>query len=227
MSTWNGKMRVAVAFVLIFVVGSIPVMSAGAQPNRGLYYGVFGGLGDGSMRSADGTIELNPSGSVLGARVGFDKKLNAWLVGVEGDFAYSGLKGTERITISGFETAFDSDHDFIGTLRARLGKPVGQALVFATGGLAISRSEGVVAVRDMNNRQVGKTATDVADHFGIAFGAGVEVPITGRISFSGELMRVDFNKEVMSFDIGVHSTPMKEEANFDTNLIRLGLTIRR
>ena len=227
MLSFSSQYRVLAAAVTLGMFSSMPIQSVHAQTADGVYYGAFGGIGAGSMRSHDGLVELNPVGSVIGGRIGYSKKVNSWYVAGEADFALSSLEGTERVTISGYETAFDSDHDYLGTLRARLGRQLGQGLVFVTGGIALSESEGIVSVRGPDNQQIGTTAKDVSDHLGFTIGAGLELPITKRISFTGEIMRVDFKKEELTFDIGVHAEPMREEAHFDANIIRIGFNIRR
>ena len=120
MLSLSSQYRVLAAAAAFSMLSIVPLRSAHAQTSDGVYYGAFGGLGVGSMRSHDGLVELNPSGSVIGGRLGYAKKINSWYIAGEADFALSSLEGTERVTISGYETAFDSDHDFVGTLRARL-----------------------------------------------------------------------------------------------------------
>lgn len=200
--------------------------NAQVQERSGLYGGVIAGLAKGSLRSNDGTIELNPAGHIYGLRVGFNKAKGAWLVGVEADIAQTQIDGIERFAAGGYETTFESDHAYLSTLRARIGHNLGSAVIYHTLGVAFADTKATVGVKGPDNSQIGNTARDEAGHVGFAFGAGLELPINKRVSLTSEWLNVDFPKEEMTFDIGIHPEPMREHAHFDFNSIRTGISIK-
>lgn len=216
---------VSVALVCFSVV--LFSSSASAQnQDSGLYVGVVTGLGEGSLSSADDVIETAPGGHILGGRLGVNKVIRAWFVGAEADLVQSRIDGKESITNGGFETAFDADHSMLTTLRARIGRDLGRAVIYGTGGLAVARVTASVSVTDPTGARLGNQAVDNATHAGWALGAGLELPISRRVSFTGEYLRVDFPAESMTFDIGIHAQPMVEDAHFDMNVLRVGVNIR-
>jgi opacity protein-like surface antigen len=208
--------------VLLFLASPAYAQNA---PLGGLYVGAVWGLGTGSLSTADNAIELSPDGHTLGGRIGFNKMTRSWLVGVEADWAKSNIDGKEKFTQSGFTTVFDADHKTLSTVRARVGKQAGNALLYGTGGLAIATVDASVSVTGPLGR-VGNLAVDSANHSGWVLGGGLELPISNRLSFTGEYLWVDFQAEELTFDIGVHARPMVEDAYFDMHALRLGVNVR-
>jgi outer membrane immunogenic protein len=87
---------------------------------------------------------LDISGAVAGGQIGYNWQINAnWLVGLETDLDWSGIKGESApsnfILNSYGPAAFFATQEisWFGTLRARAGiLPVNPLLIYATGGLA-------------------------------------------------------------------------------------------
>ena len=89
---------------------------------------------------------FNTSGALGGLQFGYNRQLGAgWLVGLEADFAWSGIKGSgissgalPPVPIPGpYSAPFDERIDWFGTVRARLGYlPTSTLLTYVTGGLA-------------------------------------------------------------------------------------------
>jgi len=123
---------------------------------------------------------FNTSGALGGLQFGYNRQLGAgWLVGLEADFAWSGIKGSgissgalPPVPIPGpYSAPFDERIDWFGTVRARLGYlPTSTLLTYVTGGLAygqVTRSGSYI-----NNSTVGFTANGLPDNSGFTCASG-------------------------------------------------------
>jgi outer membrane immunogenic protein len=92
------------------------------------------------------SVSFRSSGVIGGLQLGYNWQFNRnWLVGLETDFDWSGIKGSgsSAALISGivpYSTSADERIQWFGTLRARLGYlPVENLLAYVTGGFAYGR----------------------------------------------------------------------------------------
>ena len=163
-----------------------PVYKAAVAPLwhwTGCYVGIAGGYawGKSDHRNAPagsitgGAFDVN--GGIFGGTLGCNYQFApVWVIGIEGDFSWSGKKGSAA-DVPPFNPAFTSEtrEKWLSTLRARLGLKVGaqnQGLLYVTGGLAIADVEIHVFGPGFN-------ATESKTRTGGTVGLGLEWAITG------------------------------------------------
>jgi outer membrane immunogenic protein len=109
----------------------------------GFYVGVFGGGGYGNhnLNNATGpagqanfTVNYSASGGIAGGEVGYNAQSGNYVIGVEADGFWSGIKGSDASQQLGVTDASNLRNGF--TLRARGGITVDRLLLFFTGGWA-------------------------------------------------------------------------------------------
>jgi outer membrane immunogenic protein len=101
-----------------------------------------------SSVGAPPSTSFKSSGALGGLQLGYNWQLNRnWLVGLETDFDWSGMKGSGSSTgaingVDPFTATVDERIKWFGTVRARLGYlPMDNLLTYITGGFAYGRVE--------------------------------------------------------------------------------------
>src|SRR5581483_5047739 len=132
--------------------------------------------------------DFTMKGAVGGATVGFNWQYNQLVLGVEGDWSWSGIDGNTVSTAAfgcGPANICETDVRSFATLRGRAGIAFDRWLVFGTGGTAWTRLRGVNPPSDSTTTYNGWTA-----------GGGVEYALFDHISLKVEYLHVqvgDFN----------------------------------
>jgi outer membrane immunogenic protein len=127
----------------------MPVKAPVARPLTpswaGFYIGGFvGGIfGQDSLRTPAQVVDVNPSGVTLGGLVGYNFQAANWVVGMEGDGAWTNTKAsTNYVSVSSGEAETATDQSsYSAHLRARVGVAMGQWLPFIAGGVAFADDE--------------------------------------------------------------------------------------
>lgn len=163
----------------------------------GFYLGIAGGYApghigivtDSAVTPFDGmVIDFNTTGGLLGATAGASMQTGNLVFGIEGDLSRAGIVGeADPINLGGDDAILTATIDWLGTLRGRIGVSAGNALFFATGGLAAGGVRGVVT----NFPTDGNTSSAAGTQYGYVVGAGVEVAVTDALSIKGEYLYVD------------------------------------
>lgn len=126
------------------------------------------------------------NGGVFG---GYNYQMGNVVVGGEADVELTDAKG-ERETFGGGAIT-SSDQTVQGSLRARAGYSMGPALVYGTGGLAISDAEYKAA-------DASGAGIDDSAKFGYTVGGGVDVKATDNVFVRGEYRFTDYGKDEVS-----------------------------
>jgi outer membrane immunogenic protein len=124
-----------------------PALATPAYDWSGFYVGMFGGGGFGNHNLhnalgnagfADFTLNYESTGAIAGGEVGYNVQSGNYLVGVEADGFWSGIKGSDvGLFNAGNVAAIDATNLRDGaTIRARGGITVDRLLLFFTGGWA-------------------------------------------------------------------------------------------
>jgi outer membrane immunogenic protein len=128
-----------------------PAMAAPVYDWSGFYVGVFGGGGYGnhnvnnafgSTGLADFTANYSSTGGVAGGEAGYNWQSGSYVVGLEGDLFWSGMKGNDASAVNSTANPFpinsvDADNlRWGGTIRVRAGYTIDRWMLFFTGGYA-------------------------------------------------------------------------------------------
>lgn len=187
--------------------------SAHSYQSKGIWYSHGGGDVDGGL---------------LGATLGFNYQINAFVLGLEGDYAKAWVKGRTAGTTAepclqytvaaglfagGYcETRLDS----FGSVRARLGYAFGTTMIYATGGWAFGD---VKALRPFAGSG---SWSDMRN--GWTIGAGVEHAISGNWSVKAEYLYADFGNALM-YPCPTCTAP-NHRVSLETHTLRIGFNYR-
>lgn len=187
---------------------ALPVM---AQVNwTGFYVGIQGGGafgGDSRHRAGavrSGQIEL--SGGLVGATIGYNQQFGNFVAGLEGDYAWSSLTGSTGTNCAA--PGCKTDIRSFGTVRGRLGYAFDRVMPYVTGGLAVAdikHSAGAFAGSDLRA--------------GWTIGGGVEALLTRNISVKGEYLYYDFARQTYNSGAGLG-------ANANGHILRAGVNYK-
>jgi outer membrane immunogenic protein len=139
---------VAAATAMPSFAADLPPPAYKAQPSpyyvapfswSGFYVGINGGYGFGTSNwTATGlpvsTGNFDLKGAVAGGTLGYNLQTGAWVWGIEGDFDYSWIKGTETTTCGG--PGCETQNNWLATGRLRVGYAWDRWLPYITGGAA-------------------------------------------------------------------------------------------
>lgn len=158
------------ALYILYLVFCPPAFSAEAY-RPGPYAGISVGVGAEQL-TAD-NFDLGSQGVVAGGLAGWTFALNSWVVGLEGNVGWNGVKG--KWTES--SATLNSDGSYYAGIRARAGVPIGPVLIF--GMVGPSFQEMKISVDQVSNSKV---------QLGLTAGAGVDLQLTNTmvIRFAGE-----------------------------------------
>jgi outer membrane immunogenic protein len=176
------------------------------------------GLFDGGGFVDDFTT-LEGDGVFGGVQAGYNFQWNWLVLGVEGDWQYSGYFDDEDgLTAGPYTGSASTDSNWFGTIRGRAGLAWERVLVYGTGGFAVGNTE--YTVRVGSGPTTGVIREDEEFNTGWAAGAGVEVAFTDNLSAKGEWQFIDLGTDSAS-GAGFRTHPTHEFHTF-----RVGLNYR-
>jgi outer membrane immunogenic protein len=174
----------------------------------GFYVGLNAGYGFGKSNWDFAAVSPSPNGFVGGATLGYNFQTGLWLWGIEGDIAYSGMKGSTDCYLGTCETK----NSWLGTARGRFGYAGwNNWLPYLTGGAAFGDVKATSPLGDEDKVKIGWTA-----------GAGVEYAMWSNWSVKAEYLYVDLGK----FDCGTACGPVGDTVSFKANVVRAGVNYR-
>jgi outer membrane immunogenic protein len=146
----------------------------------GVYIGINGGYGFGSSTWTDplnasgagNSGSFNVKGGLVGGTLGVNWQANAFVFGVETDLDWQGLKGTTSnafcgapVTAAGVTgLSCQTESNWIGTVRGRLGVAADRVLFYATAGGAYGNVQAGLTTQSLQS----------STEFGWTAGAGIE-----------------------------------------------------
>jgi outer membrane immunogenic protein len=175
----------------------------------GFYLGANAGAVWGDFTKAGKFID-SKYGFTGGITGGYNHQINNFVVGLEGDYNYSGMGGRGFALpgpafVKGELTSF-------GTLRGRLGVAFDRALIYGTGGYAFGFS----------SLESG-FAKSTSSHHGYVIGAGLEYAFTQNVSAKAEYLYMPLDAKnalaVPGFGVG-------SKTGIDANVLRAGVNYR-
>jgi outer membrane immunogenic protein len=185
----------------------------------GFYVGVNGGYGFGnsnwSTLPTGPTGTFNVNGGLVGGTAGFNYQIGQLVLGLEGDFDWQGLKGSTTnaaCLVATAGLACNTQTDYLGTIRGRIGYAFDRIMVYGTGGAAVT---------DIKAFATGLPATNSSE-WGWTAGAGIEGAITDNLTAKIEYLYADFqNAACPATSCGLAtSTTLKE------SMVRVGLNYK-
>lgn len=155
-----------------------------------------------------------PDGWLGGVYVGYNYQFtNNVVLGVDADFAWTGADDTVTLFSGGLQSAsLDSDLDWTGAARVRLGYAVDRFLPYIAGGVAFGKLSH--SAYDGGGLLVG---TDDDTNVGWTLGAGLEYAFTDNLIGRAEYRYTDFGDFDFNID-GIGST-----TDLTSNDVRFGL----
>jgi outer membrane immunogenic protein len=189
---------VALAFSLGLAASQAVAADLGRAPARpmapvavaplwtGFYAGIHGGYGWGDIGGSD------LSGGFAGGQLGYNIQNGNIVWGVEVDSAWSGMGRTDTLSLGGVTATGDTDVNYIGSARGRVGYAAGNGLYYVTGGAAWARGDVQVTVA-APGFVAGTSASNT--HFGWTIGAGGEWMIQPNWSVKIEYLYADYGSE--------------------------------
>ena len=195
----------------------------------GCYLGVEGGgaWGNGSVVDAEDidhgapVAKICPTGGLAGGTVGCNYQVHNFVVGIENDISWSGLRGTSG-DLPPFTATFSHSvsTSWLDTLRGRAGITFDRALFYVTGGAAFSSIN--------NSATGGSSAVSITTGAtGWTVGGGVEYMFTPQWTVKAEYLYVRFPTIHDAFGT---LPPIGTYTNVDThlteNIVRVGLNYK-
>jgi outer membrane immunogenic protein len=149
--------------------------------------------------SSTASQSLNTSGFTGGVQVGYNLQQGSIVWGVESDFQYLGLKGSNSITspfpstpASSYTVATSVSTDWLFTARGRLGWTVRNLLLYGTAGFAVGHQKFTQTITLLPPFVVSNSGSDT--RIGWTVGAGAEYALDPDWSIKAEYLYVDLGK---------------------------------
>jgi outer membrane immunogenic protein len=194
----------------------------------GIYFGVNAGYAFGSSAwtpaGTAGTGNFDVSGGQLGSTVGVNFQTGQFVFGVEGDIDWSPLKGSTSNTTTcvGMTCTLETQTDWLGTVRGRVGYAFDRMLVYATGGGAFGDIKAT-----LTSPALAVSGLTSSTEFGWTAGAGVEYGITRNLTAKVEYLFVDLSKGSLACTAAVcGAAALTIPVSFDASLVRVGLNLK-
>lgn len=187
----------------------------------GLYAGahVGGGWADSDIAFVGGTA-TSPDGSGLigGFQLGYNFMMSPqWLIGIEGDFTWTGIDGSALCPNPAFSCGFDID--WLASIRGRVGYAVDSFLFYGTVGVGFARAD-YTAVSIATGVPFGPGSR--ATHTGVAAGGGAEVALTDNLTGKVEYLFYGFGSESVS----AATFGAAGSADLDVHTVRVGINYK-
>ena len=194
----------------------------GAYGWTGCYVGVQGGFG--SIRSNNSfsssgnppyTLEENTNGDggLFGGHLGCNYQYNQWVLGLEGDGEWAGIKGDDGGARGDIN---ELSARWLASVRGRLGVTIGSSLLYATGGVAFMGARS--SVLDPGEQEsIRRTLT------GWTIGGGWEYAFAHNLSARVEYRFTDFGTEGFVFPVNGYT---ERHNDLHVHAVRVGLTYR-
>jgi outer membrane immunogenic protein len=199
--------------------------------NSSLNTVVTGGFGapNQALVSQLNTLSLSPKGATGGVQAGYNWQAGQWLLGVEGDVGYFGLRNSRSTagTFFGggdFTVSNSITTDWLLTVRPRAGVVLDRALLYVTGGVAVTQ---INYASSLSNPffVVDNNARSSTAKAGWTVGAGLELALSNNWSAKAEYLYIDFGSVTMT-SVGNNGAVYTQNASLTTSLARGGLNYR-
>lgn len=177
--------------------------------------GYAGGAPAGTVTSLDKT------GVFGGGTVGFNYQMGAFVLGLEGDFGYMGLRSETALAGSLSGTTVGINDGWYGDITGRLGFAVDRTLFYVKGGWAWYND--IARFNTATGSFSSRTGSGVSD--GATVGAGVEYAFAPNWSVKGEYQYFNFqHADYTVFNATL--TPFRFNEKMDIHTGKIGVNYR-
>jgi outer membrane immunogenic protein len=206
---------------------SAPVAPVAYAPEAynwtGFYFGGhIGGAYAGSSWSdpiTGASNTFNSTGFLGGAQAGVNAQFNALVLGLEGDFSWTGGLGLNGSGADSLSDAISTKVDFTSTVTGRIGAAIDRLLVYGKGGLALAQDES--SLTDI----AGNNASTTFMRTGWTAGAGVEYALDQNWSVRLEYDYLGFGSHTLDFTTPVVGA-VSSNADLNVQEVKAGLNFR-
>jgi outer membrane immunogenic protein len=185
----------------------------------GFYVGgnIGGGFADSSWSDPFGgpNNTFDKDGFIGGGQIGVNYQFNALVLGIEGDFDWTGLKGTGTDSVG---NSISADTQWTSTVTGRIGAAFDRVLVYGKGGVAFAHE------RDSMNDGA-FTATTSYNRTGWTAGAGVEYALSQNWTAKIEYDYLGFGSEALN--LSTPTTPgYATNASLNVQEVKAGINYK-
>ena len=135
----------------------------------------------------DGSVHPAQSTAGISVQAGYDHQLGPIVLGAQLDYTITHFEENSRFD-GGEGSDLRSEIHNLGTVRARVGYPIGDCLLFTAGGLAFGD------LKHTYDSDGSPARTHAKDKLGWTAGGGVEVAVSENVSLIAEGLYVSFEK---------------------------------
>jgi outer membrane immunogenic protein len=158
---------------------------------------------------------FNNTNFLGGAQVGGNLQFNWLVVGLEGDFSWTGLKGSGVDSIG---EAINTNVQWTSTVTGRVGAAFDRLLLYAKGGLALAQDQS--SLTDLG----GNLATSNVLRTGWTAGVGIEYALSENWSAKIEYDYLGFGAQTLNFNTPLES--VSSNASLNVQEIKAGINFR-
>jgi outer membrane immunogenic protein len=165
--------------------------------------------------------QTEANGFLAGGLIGLNWQFASWgLIGIEGDFNWTNLKGSSPCLIIG---GCHVSHDWIATATGRFGVIYDRALLYVKGGAAWTKPSYSVDFSGVGAVATSSSSGDT--RVGWVFGTGIEYAFTPSWSAKIEYNYIDFGHKDVAFDAGGGAT-FSASVHEKVHLVKAGLNYK-
>jgi outer membrane immunogenic protein len=186
----------------------------------GFYVGghIGGGFADSSWSDpfTAGANDFNRGGFLGGGQIGVNKQFSWLVLGLEGDFSWTGIK---RHGADSIGDALTANTQWTSTVTGRIGAAFDRLLIYGKGGLAIAHDQNSLTDLSLNTSSMSLTRT------GWTAGAGLEYALNRNWSARLEYDYLGFGAKTMTFATPLLGT-VTSNASQNVQEIKAGLNFK-
>jgi outer membrane immunogenic protein len=159
---------------------------------------------------------FNNSGFLGGGQVGANVQFNALVLGAEGDFSWTNLKGSGTDSIG---NAINTNTNWTSTITGRVGVAFDRLLAYGKGGVAFAQDQS--SLTDLG----GNTANTTLTRTGWTAGGGLEYALDNHWSARVEYDYLGFGSQPLNFTTPVLG-PITSNATLNVQEVKAGINFR-
>jgi outer membrane immunogenic protein len=159
---------------------------------------------------------FNKTGFIGGGQVGANWQINALVLGIEGDFDWTGLKAGGHDSLG---NAIGANTQWTSTVTGRVGAAFDRLLVYGKGGVAFAHD------RDSLNDIAGGAATTSLTRTGWTAGAGLEYAFAPNWSAKIEYDYLGFGSETVNLPTAAFPT-YRTNASLNVQEVKAGINFK-